>query len=125
MIAEDVAVNRKLVSLHLTKAGAEVDLAENGCIAVDKVRASLSAGRPYDLVFMDIQMPELDVFEATAKLREMGYRRPIIALTAHAMEGDRERILEAGFDDYLTKPIHRAKLLEAAARHLGVESPSR
>jgi Amt family ammonium transporter len=120
LLAEDVAVNRKLITLHLTKVGADVEAVGNGREAVEKVRASMDAGLLYDLVLMDLQMPVMDGFEATAQLRQLGYRGPIIALTAHAMAEYRERVLAAGCDDYLTKPIQRGKLLEVAARHLGV-----
>ena len=105
LLAEDNEVNQKLARMMLTKAGYEVEVAENGREAVDKY---LAAPDRFDLIFMDVQMPEMDGETATRKIRENGYDKvPIIALTAHAMKEDRERCLEAGMNDYLTKPIKR------------------
>jgi two-component system sensor histidine kinase/response regulator len=97
-------------------------LARNGIEAVEKF-----CGQKFDLVLMDVQMPEMSGFQATAKIRETEGpgRTPIIALTAHAMSGDRERCLDAGMDDYLAKPIHPSALIAMiekyqAARDVGV-----
>ena len=110
LVAEDNAVNQKLVARLLEKRGHSVKVVANGREALE----SLEQGT-YHLVLMDVQMPEMDGFEATGELRkrekETGLHTPIIALTAHAMKGDRERCLEAGMDGYLTKPI-RAKELD-------------
>ena len=109
LVAEDNAVNQRLILRLLEKRGHHVTLAGNGREAVDAV-----ARESFDLVFMDVQMPELDGFEATASIRlgerVTGGRLPIIALTAHAMKGDREKCLDGGMDDYLTKPIQPAEL---------------
>ncbi|HUT92424.1 MAG TPA: ATP-binding protein [Thermoguttaceae bacterium] len=118
LLAEDGPDNQRLIRFLLNKAGLEVDLAENGQIACDKALASESEGRPYDLILMDVQMPEMDGYTATRQLREHRWRGPIVALTAHAMEGDRERCLEAGCDDYASKPIDRTTLLRVAAKHI-------
>ncbi len=116
LLAEDGADNQRLISYFLRKAGAEVEIAENGRIAVEMLTARLDTDQAFDMVLMDMQMPELDGYGATAKLREMGIRVPIVALTAHAMNGDRERCLAAGCDDYTTKPINRPKLVETCCK---------
>jgi PAS domain S-box-containing protein len=119
LLAEDGPDNQRLISTVLRSAGAEVDVAPNGRAAVEKVASALSEGRPYDAVLMDMQMPEMDGYEATALLRRQGYTGPIMALTAHAMAEDRQKCLDAGCDDYAAKPVDRPGLLHALARLMG------
>ena len=115
LLAEDNLVNQKVAKRMLEKLGCVVTLAEDGLAAVTAVQKD-----DYDVVFMDCQMPELDGFDATQRIRELekdGRRRSlIIAMTANAMQGDRERCLEAGMDDYLPKPIRRRQLHTVVAR---------
>jgi CheY-like chemotaxis protein len=118
LLAEDGPDNQRLLSLFLRNAGLSVDVAGNGRVAVERVQAAATAQTPYDLVLMDMQMPEMDGYSATRALREAGYGGRIIALTAHAMKGDRERCMAAGCDEYAAKPIQRATLLQLMARFL-------
>jgi len=105
LLAEDNPVNQKLAKIMLTKAGYQVEVATNGKEALEKFTASPD---DFDMIFMDVQMPEMDGLEATRAIRERGFDTiPIAAMTAHAIEGDREMCLEAGMDDYISKPIKR------------------
>ncbi len=116
LLVEDGPDNQRLISHHLSKAGASVMIADNGEEGMQRIGAANRAGDPFDLVLMDMQMPIMDGYAATRALRERGETVPIIALTAHAMTGDRERCLEAGCNDYKTKPIGKQCLLEACSR---------
>jgi signal transduction histidine kinase/CheY-like chemotaxis protein len=116
LLAEDNPVNAKLATRLLAKVGAEVTWAENGRLAVEAWQAGA-----FDMVLMDVQMPEMDGFEATTAIRALEAsggrgRTPIIALTAHALDGYREKCLQGGMDDYLTKPLKAAELADAVAR---------
>jgi PAS domain S-box-containing protein len=111
LLAEDGPDNQRLIAFHLRKAGATVEIADNGRIALERIRASEQAGTPFDLLLTDMQMPEMDGYTLARTLRESGSRIPIVALTAHAMTEDREKCLEAGCDDYASKPIDKAALL--------------
>ena len=137
LLAEDNPVNQKLAETMLTKAGYHVDVVNNGKEALKKYAAQIDW---YDLVFMDVQMPEMDGLKATRAIRahekEMGWKRspekakpvdalakapsrphiPIVAMTAHALKGDREKCLKAGMDDYISKPIRREKVFEIAKK---------
>jgi PAS domain S-box-containing protein len=125
LVVEDNPVNLRVVSHMLQKLGCRVDVAGNGLEAVQ-----MTAQLPYDLVLMDVQMPEMDGFSATRVIREREALRgttmriPIIALTADAMAGDRERCLDAGMNDYVTKPIEPASLHRALTRWLQPDSAS-
>jgi signal transduction histidine kinase/CheY-like chemotaxis protein len=118
LLAEDNVVNEKVACAFLAKAGHTVEVARDGRQAVQ-----MMASGSFDLVLMDVQMPEMDGFEATAAIREMekrtGGHTPVIAMTAHAMGGYKERCLEAGMDGYVTKPIRREALLHALEEFQG------
>ncbi|HET7931358.1 MAG TPA: ATP-binding protein [Rhodanobacteraceae bacterium] len=116
LLVEDHPVNQKVAQKLLERLGLSVDIAENGEIALEKLR-----GQVYSMVLMDCQMPILDGYSATRRLREIETaeakpRTPVIAMTAHAMAGDRERCLQSGMDDYLSKPLDRKQLAETLAR---------
>ncbi len=121
LVAEDTPFNQKFISRLLDKWGHTAEIVGNGQKAV----AAVAKGS-YDIILMDVQMPEMDGFEATAKIRELeentGAHTPIIAMTAHAMKGDRERCLEAGMDDYVPKPIS-SEALANAIRSLVKDKP--
>ncbi|MBI5864166.1 MAG: PAS domain S-box protein [Planctomycetes bacterium] len=118
LLAEDGPDNQRLIAFHLRKAGASVDIADNGKIALEKIIAAESAGAPYDLLLSDMQMPEMDGYELARTLRSRGSSLAIIALTAHAMPEDRPRCLDAGCDDFATKPIEKTRLLAMCAERL-------
>ncbi|MBZ5578166.1 MAG: response regulator [Acidobacteriia bacterium] len=122
LLAEDNQVNQALAVRLLEKHGYRVQVAGNGIDAVTK----FEAGR-FDAVLMDVQMPEMDGFEATAAIRKIEKARgghiPVIAMTAHAMKGDRDRCLAAGMDGYVAKPIHAAELFQAIGALIRPSAP--
>ncbi len=107
LVADDSPDNQALVQILLKRQGAVVEAAENGRVAVQ-----MATHRGYDLILMDIQMPEMDGYEATKVLRAAGYHKPIVALTAHAMAEERDRSLAAGCTAHLTKPLDRQELVK-------------
>ncbi len=123
LIAEDNVVNQKLIARLLEKRGHTVVLARNGWEAL-----ALLEQRPFDIVLMDVMMPEMDGFEATRRIREKekasGAHLPIIALTAHAMRGDREQCLAAGMDGYVSKPINMEELFSVIETLLSPVTPN-
>jgi CheY-like chemotaxis protein len=122
LLTEDNVVNQRVALRILEKAGHVVAVAENGKVALRMLQE-----QTFDLILMDVQMPEMGGFEATALIREKeertGRHIPIIATTAHAMAGDRERCLDAGMDNYLAKPVAAASLLEMVAQYSPKPSP--
>jgi CheY-like chemotaxis protein len=123
LVAEDNPVNQKVAQRMLHKLGYRADTVANGLEVVQALDTI-----PYDLVLMDIQMPEMDGFEATKRIRQLekeGSRHvPIVAMTAHAVKGYRERCLQAGMDAYLAKPIRREELARTLEAHLAVPAPA-
>jgi CheY-like chemotaxis protein len=116
LLVEDCLDNQRLIAHVLRKAGAEVSVAENGKVAVDLALAATPAGSSFDIILMDIQMPVMDGYEATQRLRSAGCVTPIIALSAHSAAGHRQKCLDAGCDDYMTKPLDWATLLKRIAQ---------
>lgn len=123
LLVEDGLDNQRLIAFHLRKAGLKVEVADNGRIAIEKLDQIRAEGGVIDLLVSDMQMPEMDGYTLASTLRSRGDRVPIIALTAHAMAEDRDRCIDAGCDDYATKPIDKQVLYDAVARWLGRESP--
>lgn len=116
LLAEDNLVNQKLAVMMLGKAGYTVDVAGNG---KEAVAMFTDRSQDYDLIFMDVQMPEMDGKAATQTLRRLGFDDiPIVAMTAHAMKGDREMCLESGMNDYITKPIKREMVFEIIKKYV-------
>lgn len=115
LLVEDGPDNQRLVSFVLRKAGAKVTVCENGLLGMQEAMQALAAEKPFDVILTDMQMPIMDGYTATTKLRQLGYTRPIIALTAHAMTDDCRLCLDAGCDDYASKPINRKTLLRLIA----------
>lgn len=118
LLVEDTMSGRRVIQTLLEKAGLTVDTSENGLEGCRAVFRAVADHQPYDAILMDMQMPEMDGYEATRQLRRQGWRGPIIALTAHAMEGDRAKCLASGCDDYVAKPVSRGALIEALGRFL-------
>ncbi|KAL0948366.1 hypothetical protein HGRIS_010948 [Hohenbuehelia grisea] len=130
LLAEDNLVNQKLAVKILEKYGHSVEIAENGSLAVDAFKGRVHQNRPFDIILMDVSMPFMGGMEATELIRSYEMQHglsptPIIALTAHAMIGDRERCLQAGMDDHITKPLRRGDLLNAINKLAGERSASK
>ena len=122
LVVDDRRDVRHISQHFLEKAGAKVATAEDGQKGIDAAIAARDAGQPFDLIVMDMQMPNVDGLQAVAQLRSANIEWPIIALTADAMKGDRDRCLNGGCDDYLSKPIDHAKLVNMVAKYTQVVS---
>jgi signal transduction histidine kinase/HPt (histidine-containing phosphotransfer) domain-containing protein/ActR/RegA family two-component response regulator len=123
LVVEDGPDNQRLFQTQLASMGIAVTLASDGEAGAKRALLAVEEGKPFDLVLMDMQMPVLDGYEATSLLRNSGYRNPILALTAHAMSGDREKCIRAGCDGYLSKPLRRESLIEELYRYLTPVEP--
>ncbi len=117
LLVEDGPDNQRLIAAFIRKAGADVEVADNGQVGSDMALDALHNGRPFDVILMDMQMPVMDGYEATRRLRRADYTGPIVALTAHAMEQDRQKCLDAGCDDHATKPVNRKQLIQTVLEH--------
>lgn len=117
LLAEDNEINREVITTLLQKLGGNVTCAHNGREAIE-----IALAEQFDLVLMDVQMPNVDGLSATRTLREHGYHVPIVALTANAFEEDRRKCIEAGMDDFATKPITREKITGLLRKHIGVSN---
>ena len=124
LVAEDNAVNQKIISSLLRHAGAQVDFANDGADAVEKAIGASSAELPYHIVLMDLRMPVLDGLAAVRRLRDQGYQGAIVALTAQAAEEDRKACIAAGCDDHLAKPVDWVHLVEVVHRHAAAAKPN-
>jgi len=119
LLVEDDQDHQPLLSMILRRAGSQVTIAENGQVAMERVRAASEEGRPFDIILMDVQMPVLDGLAATRMLRSSGVTSPIIAVTARAMNADRQKCLDAGCDDFVPKPIDRGEFVRLLSSHVG------
>jgi len=115
LVAEDSLTNQLLIKIYLEKMGINVEIVENGAIAVEKASRD-----NYDLILMDMLMPEMDGYQAVSMLKSQGCKIPVVALTANAMKGDLEKCMDAGCDDYISKPIDRQILTKVLGRYLKV-----
>ncbi|MFY9253978.1 MAG: response regulator [Fuerstiella sp.] len=122
LVVDDQRDVRFLSRRFLSDAGAKVSEAEDGEQAVAMMSKSMEDGCPFDLVVLDMQMPKLDGYETAVQLRALGYTRPIIALTADAMQGDMSRCIASGCNNYLSKPIDKSALLNMIEDYLNSTS---
>ena len=121
LIVEDNEINQLVIKEQLKEIGIKADLAENGEEAVEKVKGALNGKSPYSIILMDCHMPVMDGLEATKLIRSMGDQArdiPIVALTANALTGDKEKCLKSGMDDFISKPVGVSRLKECIYKHL-------
>jgi len=119
LLAEDGVDNQRLIAFLIRKAGATIETADNGRVALDMLDQAEAAGTPYDMLLTDMQMPEMDGYSLASILRGRGSRLPVVALTAHAMADDRKKCIDAGCDDFVSKPIDKASLIATCAAWMG------
>lgn len=119
LVAEDAKANQALIQVLLQKMGFEVTIVEDGQQAIEQVRKEA-----FDIIFMDMQMPVMNGYDATQQIKAMGIRTPVIAVTAHAMKGDEQKCFDAGCDDYIAKPIDRKKMEQIISEHLSKKTES-
>lgn len=122
LLAEDGIDNQRLISYFLRKAGATVDVADDGQIALEMLENANKSNTPYDLLLTDMQMPVMDGYILAKTLRSRGIKMPIIALTAHSLADDRQKCIDAGCDDYISKPIEKHLLLSVCATWLAMKN---
>jgi PAS domain S-box-containing protein len=120
LVVDDNAINRKVASEILLKAGCRVDLATSGKESIEKIQAAWAINQPYDLILMDIQMPDMDGVETTKRIKQLNLKdlAPVVAMTAYSMKEDRRKFINQGLDDYISKPIKAQKLIGKVKEHL-------
>jgi len=123
LLAEDGPDNQRLISIILMKAGAQVDIAENGQIALRMLERANAVATPYDIVITDMQMPVMDGYTLARSIRERGWQLPVVVLTANAMPEERQRCIDAGCNDFNTKPINKQSLLKICRHWMSPSVP--
>jgi CheY-like chemotaxis protein len=121
LLAEDGLDNQRLIAFLLKKSGATVDVAGDGKVALKMMDEAIASQQPYDLLITDMQMPVMDGYLLVETLRSRGVKLPILALTAHAQPEDRQKCMDSGCDDYLSKPIDKHSLLDFCSKWIGVQ----
>ena len=118
LVVEDNEINQIVIKEQLKEIGVSVELANNGALGLAKVKSAIARKKPFDLIFMDCHMPVMDGLAATKEIRELGETIPIIALTANALSGEKEKCLRAGMDDFISKPVGVSRLGDCINYHL-------
>ncbi|MCU0444756.1 MAG: PAS domain S-box protein [Microscillaceae bacterium] len=120
LVVDDNAINRKVAGEILLKAGCKVDLATSGKESIEKIEQAWAINQPYDLILMDIQMPDMDGVETTKRIKQLNLNQlaPIVAMTAYSMKEDRRKFINQGLDDYIAKPINAQKLIGKVKEHI-------
>ena len=112
LVVDDAKENARLFKIYLQQAGASVELAYSGLEAIDKSKSD-----DFHIILLDLQMPEKDGFETLKELRKMGFKNPIVALTAHGLQEHKNQTLDAGFDGHITKPIQSLQLIDTIKKY--------